>query len=172
MSSRVALEKRRSGQKLTSEERPGVQAKFLAKFRRDANMSLACRHTGVSRTSVYRWVDRDIGGFAAEYRDAEEDAKDAIRAEIYRRGVTGWKEPVFYKGVKVDSIRKFSDVLLIFEAKRRMPDEYRESPQAVAQAVTQNLIQIGDAPPKAIDDMTEEELAVAIPQLEAEVGDE
>ncbi len=162
----VAIEKRRHGTKLKKGERGRAQKRFLKKFAKDANLAMACRYAGISRSTVYRWIDGNIDGFAPVYKEAEEDAKDAIRAEIYRRGVTGWKEPVFYKGMKVESIRKFSDTLLIFEAKRRMPD-YRDSPQAIAEAKI-TLVKVGGKEPRTVQELTTEELEVAYKELGGE----
>jgi hypothetical protein len=45
--------------------------------------------------------------------------------EIRRRAIEGWNDPVYQMGQRVGSVRKYSDVLLIFLAKRLMP-EYRD----------------------------------------------
>lgn len=79
----------------------------------------------MSRQAVHQWLEHDAD-FSVLYEQAKEHAKDIVRAEIHRRAVEGWDEPVFYKGRATGSIRKFSDTLLIFRAKALMPDEYRE----------------------------------------------
>ncbi len=48
-----------------------------------------------------------------------------IEAEIHRRAIEGWDEPIASAGKRLGVMRKYSDVLLIFYAKKRMP-EYRE----------------------------------------------
>ena len=163
--------KRRQGVRLPVAERDAAQARFFEVYGQTANVSLACRAAGINRATYYYWKEKDNGHFLERLAVADQEADEALEAELHRRAVIGVQEPVFYQGKIVGHVPKLSDNLLMFRMKKRMP-EYRDGPQAVAQAVTQNLIQVGDAPPKAIDDMTEEELAVAIPQLEAEVGEE
>jgi hypothetical protein len=52
---------------------------------------------------------------------------DAIRDEVRRRAIEGWDESVYQRGQLVGHVRKFSDALLMMEAKRRDPS-YRENP--------------------------------------------
>src|SRR5205807_601275 len=59
------------------------------------------------------------------YHLADAAANAHIEAEIRRRAMEGWDEPVYQQGARVGTVRKYSDTLLIFYAKRRMP-EYRE----------------------------------------------
>ncbi|KKN17123.1 hypothetical protein LCGC14_0968940 [marine sediment metagenome] len=106
--------------------RLGFMDTFLADFRLNGNLTLACRAANVSRTTVYTWARDDVEGFAAAFAEAEQEACDRIEAEILRRGVEGWNEPVFYKGEETGKIRKYSDILLIFLAKARMPAKYRD----------------------------------------------
>ncbi len=55
------------------------------------------------------------------FKEAFEQANDlfleSLEEEIYRRGVTGIEEPVFFKGVQTDSKTVYSDQLLIFQTK-------------------------------------------------------
>ena len=128
------------------------KADFLLGLVGKCSVHHAAKAAGVGRRTVYTWREGDAK-FAQNWEDALEDALDVLEASLYERAMNG------------------DTTAGIFLLKGRRAGIFRDSPQAVAQVVT-NLIQIGDAPPKAIDDMTEEELAVAIPQLEAEVGDE
>lgn len=70
-----------------------------------------------------------------EFKEACEvvldEVRDAITAEIDRRGRTGWLEPVFQKGEQaVDAdgkpafIRRFDSKLLLARARALMPSEY------------------------------------------------
>ena len=66
--------------------------------------------------------------FAAEWEAAEAAGLDVIRAEISRRAISGWSEPVFQKGEQaVDAegrpavIRKYSDRMLELLS-RRLPE--------------------------------------------------
>jgi hypothetical protein len=126
--------KRRSGQRLTAVQRQAAQQLFLEAFAQMANFSMACRAAGVHRSVVYRWQEHDEA-FALRYRQAEAEANDRIRAAIYRRAITGIEKPVHHNGrLVVDAdgnpvtVREYSDVLLMFYAKSRMP-EFRDRQQ-------------------------------------------
>ena len=92
----------------------------------------AAQAAGVSRWAHQYWRKTDKA-FAAAFEAAQPPAFDVLRDEIIRRA-RGWDEPVYYGGKRVDTVRKHSDLLLIFEAKRRDP-LYRDNPQqALVQA--------------------------------------
>jgi hypothetical protein len=76
---------------------------FLAKlFRSMGDVSKACKAAGVSRSAIYEHRKNDEA-FAQAWDDVLSSLCDAAEAELYRRGVKGWNEPVFYKGKKVAS---------------------------------------------------------------------
>ena len=105
------------------DERQAIQATFLAAFERSANVTESCKAAGIDRSTFYDWLEKyEI--FSLLYNQAKEIANDAIRAEIFRRGHDGYTEQVLVGG-KVQTVHKYSDTLLIFLAKSRMP-EFRE----------------------------------------------
>ena len=110
--------------KATKQEK---QRRFLEAFAEHANVLLSARAAGISRQMVYKWLEHDEA-FSFAYNQAKEDAKDILRAEIYRRAVEGWDEPLVSAGKLVGKVRKYSDTLLIFHSKMLMP-EYREKQQ-------------------------------------------
>lgn len=118
------LRARGKGDKLTPEERTEAQAKFIERFAADGNMSEACRAAGVSRTIVYQWKEKSKA-FAELFTEAEAQANDVIRAEIFRRAITGWKEPMVSAGQLVCYAEKYSDAMLTLLAKSRM-SEFRD----------------------------------------------
>lgn len=135
----IAPKKRRRGVRLEREERERAQAAFLDAFATSANLRAACKVAGVSRTTVYGWQEHDEA-FSFRYQQAEADANDVIRAAIYNRAVTGVDKPLHYQGRIVQrevigpdgkrrlvdaTVREYSDTLLIFLAKARMP-EFRD----------------------------------------------
>lgn len=61
------------------------------------------------------------------FQEALDMGTDAIEAELHRRAVAGIMEPVFYKGRRVNTVRKKSDVLLMFLLKSRRPHIYRDN---------------------------------------------
>ncbi|HAG99428.1 MAG TPA: hypothetical protein DCL75_11385 [Ktedonobacter sp.] len=110
---------------MTDEERERSQKKFLITFAKNANVLLSAKTAKVHRSTVYEWLEKSEE-FSILYHQAEMDANDAVRAEIDRRGRQGWLEPVYQGGAKVGTIRKYSDTLLVFLARSRMP-EYRDA---------------------------------------------
>src|SRR6266566_289944 len=100
------------------------QRLFLEVFAENANVLLSARAAGINRSTVYEWIEHDEDFFFA-YNQAKEDAKDVLRAEIYRRGVAGWDEDVYQLGKYRGTVRKYSDTLLIFHTKMLCP-EYRD----------------------------------------------
>lgn len=61
------------------------------------------------------------------FQEALDMGTDAIEAELHRRAVAGIMEPIFYKGRRVNTVRKKSDVLLMFLLKSRRPHIYRDN---------------------------------------------
>jgi hypothetical protein len=99
--------------------------RFLAEYSKTGNLSHSARKARVTRAGVYERRDVDPA-FAKALQTAREEANDALEAEAHRRAVTGTLEPVFYKGAKIASIRRFSDTLLIVLLKANLPDKYKE----------------------------------------------
>ena len=58
---------------------------------------------------------------------------DVLEWEARRRAVEGYEVPVFHQGVEVGSVRRFSDLLLIFLLKHRRPEIFQDK-QIVAVA--------------------------------------
>ena len=144
--------KRRQGQRMTNHERLIAQAAFLTEYELCANIVTAAYRSGIDRKLVYYWQEHDES-FSMAFNMADKAANAHIEAEIRRRAIDGVEEPVIsqgqpvyeyepildeegkqrydskgkpmYKRGRMLTIRKYSDTLLIFYAKRRMP-EYRE----------------------------------------------
>ncbi len=85
---------------------PKKRAMLIA-YARTGNISQACAAVGIGRRSHYDWLDSD-DDYAAAFRQAGEDAADALEAEARRRAFEG------------------SDTLLIFLLKGLRPERYRE----------------------------------------------
>lgn len=110
---------------LTARTKARLKARFLTRLRRHGNILHACLETPCGRNWVYDQRDKDPA-FAADWELALEGATQNLEHEAWRRGVQGWREPVFHQGVEVATVRKFSDTLLIFLLKARRPKMYRE----------------------------------------------
>ncbi|MCH7564042.1 MAG: hypothetical protein IH968_09475 [Gemmatimonadetes bacterium] len=99
---------------------------FLAAFRENGNVRLACEAADVGRSSHYRWLETDPA-YREAFGSAKEDAADILEAEAKRRAVDGIEEFVgWYKGEPGGVVRKYSDTLLIFLLKGLKPDVFRE----------------------------------------------
>lgn len=101
------------------------QRRFLEEFGRHANISLAARASRIDRHQHYEWLQTD-SDYAARFAEAHQAACDAIDAEIFRRGVTGVLEPVWFQGQRCGTVRRYDSTLLIFFAKALQPAKYRE----------------------------------------------
>jgi hypothetical protein len=99
--------------------------RFLKALAKTANWSLAARAAGVDRTTPYHRAAMD-SVFATEAREAESEAMDMIEAAAFKSAVYGDLEPVFYEGVQVGEIVKYSDRMREFLLKAGRPEKYRE----------------------------------------------
>lgn len=99
--------------------------RFLEAFALVGNVTDAANEAGIDRGLHYDWLKSDPE-YAARYAQAAERAVDALEREARRRAVVGTEEPVYHLGKPVGSIRKYSDVLLIFLLKGARPEKYRD----------------------------------------------
>lgn len=106
------------------------KAAFLAAFAKCGNVSGAARAAKIDRTMHYDWLSDDPD-YSKAFADAKAEACDWLEEEARTRAEKGWLEPVFYKGEKIGSIRKKSDLLLIVLLKANMPDKYRDNVQHI-----------------------------------------
>ena len=123
--------KRRRGQSMTKAELKQAKKVFLEAFAATANTLISAKKANVHRTTIYQWLEHDED-FSMEYKQAELDACDVIRAELFRRAVQGVEEPVVSAGRLVRNpdgsvltVKKYSDALMSSLAKARLP-EFRE----------------------------------------------
>lgn len=96
------------------------QVAFLGAYALTGVMATACEAAKVSRETVQRWGHEDAT-FEGLMRQAYEDARDRVEHELVRRAVDGVDKPVYYKGVKVDTVKEYSDTLLALLIKQRRP---------------------------------------------------
>ena len=119
-----ALKKRRSGKKSWREP-------FLKMLAKSGNVLLACQSSAVTRSSAYK--EKSLNrAFSAQWDEAMAKAVDFLEATAWKRATTGTMEPVWMKDehgrpVKVDSVPRMSDTLLIFLLKAHRPQMYRET---------------------------------------------
>lgn len=115
------IDKSSTTKKRSKKER---QKAFLAEFAQNANILLSAKRAGIDRTTVYIWLEHDQD-FSFAFNQAKEDANDMLRAEVYRRAIEGVPEKVWQLGKYCGETTKYSDTLLIFLCKARMP-EFRD----------------------------------------------
>lgn len=134
------VKRRRSGQHPSADEVARAQQLFLDSFRLNANITHSCRAAGIVRATFYRWQEHDET-FSLRYKDAEHESNELVEGEIFRRAVRGVQRPLHFQGRLVTddqgqpvTVTDYSDTLLMFMAKKRMP-QYRDR-QQVAMEVT------------------------------------
>lgn len=98
---------------------------FLAAYAQTGNVTAAAEAAGIARRTHYDWLESDPV-YAEAFAEAQEKAIDLLELEARRRALEGVDEPVFYKGVEVGAVRKYSDTLLIFLLKGYRPERYKE----------------------------------------------
>ncbi len=112
-----------------------LQRLFLEQFANIGVITAASKLCGVDRAMHYRWLqDKEkYPEYGGQFLEASEMAADRAEAEMVRRGIIGWEEPVFGKlpgketGTgKVGSRRMFSDRMLELCLKARRPEKFRE----------------------------------------------
>jgi hypothetical protein len=105
------------------------KAKFLRLYPQCGTVELAAKQVPVTRPTVYNWIHADAE-FAKKVDDIKPVAKNvflgALEEEARRRAVEGIDEPVFYKGVLVNHVKKYSDTLLMFLLNGAAPEKYRQ----------------------------------------------
>lgn len=132
----------------------------LAAFAQSGVKYLAAAAAGVSGETVRQHLRTDEV-FAEAWEDAYGEYQARLVAEIHRRGVEGTLEPVIGRVGKdedgvITYVRRYSDRLLEFEAKRHMP-EYRDK-QQVDMNVTGGVLVVHTGG-GAVGQSIEEELA-------------
>ncbi len=121
------MNKKNETQKMSTleEAKKARQKAFLEEYKQCAAITHACKIALIARQRHYKWLEKDPA-YAKTFEEAKIAATDALVAEARRRAVQGVEEPIFYKGKLVQTIRKYSDTLLIFLLKGALPEVYRE----------------------------------------------
>ena len=114
---------------LTSERK----ATFLAELARHGIVVRAARAASPHSARGCVMSFRDERGrdpeFASDWDEAMEQARGQVESELHRRAVEGYEEPVYQRGEKVGTVRKYSDRLLELRFKSLIPayrPEHRE----------------------------------------------
>src|ERR1700749_3208984 len=105
---------------------PEKAKRFLAVLAGTGNVTSACRSARIGRQSAYEWRAEDAD-FRAKWEAAYKVGIEAWEDEVTRRAMKGTDKPVFYKGRKIPSLRKYSDTLAIFKLNGAKPEKYRQN---------------------------------------------
>lgn len=120
----MAGETRRAGGSPYKTRHPKRRA-FLAAYAESGNVTRAAEIAEVNRSMHYDWLAADPL-YAEDFRAAEDQAGDRLEQEARRRAVEGVAEPIYYQGVRVGAVQKYSDTLLIFLLKGARPEKYKD----------------------------------------------
>ena len=99
---------------------------FLEQLRREPNITRAAQAAGWARPYVYEVRSGDPE-FAAAWEEALEESVDLAESEVHRRAFKGTLKPVYQGGLRVGSIREYSDTLAIFLLKAHRPKKFRDN---------------------------------------------
>jgi len=117
------------------------QKAFLTTLELTGSVTRAAEAGHVSRVTVYEHR-RNNESFAKLWDEAIDHAADTLEDEAKRRAFEGVEEPVFHRGQICGTVRKYSDVLLIFLLKGIRPAVWRESRATLPPAELNKMIEV------------------------------
>lgn len=119
-----------------------IRQEFIAALEQFGAVLTACDWVGMAQSTLYKRRKEDPT-LAAEMDAALERYRLSIVAEVRRRAVEGWVEPVYQQGQLVGTKRVFSDKMLELLAKAKIP-EFK--PQVDVTSTNVNVNADGAAP--------------------------
>ena len=127
------------------------KGRFLAHYiNTGGQVGKSARLASIDPQTHYNWLRADPI-YKEAFAAAQQRSLDVIEQEIIRRGVKGHKEPLVYQGkLTGQHVRRYSDLLLMFLAKRRDP-QYRDNYGAQVGIMAQGQVQIMFAAPATAD---------------------
>lgn len=99
------------------------QSVFLAEYLETGTLSRASKKSMVPLSRVYKWRMLDKN-FEAAFQEIVLMQCAQMEDEAYRRAVKGNVRPVYQSGKLVGRLREYSDILLMFLMKKKMPEVY------------------------------------------------
>ena len=97
------------------------QRAFLNAYIHTGTIKGASKASKITKFFHYNWL-HDDASYQAAFALAQAIVLDDDIAEIRKRGIQGWLEPLSYQGqLTGESVRKFSDNLAMFYIKRQDP---------------------------------------------------
>lgn len=137
-----------------------TQKAFVTALSYTGVLTTAAEMSEVPRSNHNYWLRKSVQ-YAEAIEVAKEIAADRVEAEVRRRGVHGTLEPVgWFRGQPGGYVRKYSDTLLIFLAKKVRP-EFRDK------------IEVGGmgGGPLELKKTSDEELVASATMLAAKIAD-
>ena len=111
---------------------PEAAERFLAELRSSGNVSKAARLIPMARGYMYEYREKaENADFKRAWIEAKAEHVDDLEEECARRA-KGWDEERRDKDGNAYSVRKYSDLLLIFRLKAERPEKYRDPVHAHA----------------------------------------
>ena len=105
--------------------RNAKQNAFLNALAKTGTVKGAAQLSGESRANHYRWLEDDA--YRVGVGRARQMAADLLEDEAWRRGVEGDERAVYNKrGMRVDTVRYYSDRLLEKLLAANLPEKYKE----------------------------------------------
>ncbi|MFC2000025.1 terminase [Chloroflexota bacterium] len=98
---------------------------FLDAYAEKGTVTAAATAVGINRWTHYDWMKK-CARYEKDFARAESLYCDILEAELHRRGVEGWDEPVYQQGGLVGTVRKYDSTILIFKCKGHIPEKYRD----------------------------------------------
>ena len=123
------------------------KGRFLAHYiNTGGQVGKSARLASIDPQTHYNWLRADPI-YKEAFAAAQQRSLDVIEQEIIRRGVKGYKEPLVYQGkLTGQHVRRYSDLLLMFLAKRRDP-QYRDNYGSQVGIMASGQVQIMFAAP-------------------------
>lgn len=104
------------------------RAPFIEAFRKCGTVLHAAEAAGLSRRTIYRWLEKDPE-FKAMYDEANTEVTDILENALFKRATEGVQVPVFHEGEEVGHRMDYSDTAAIFLLKARNPERFNEKMQ-------------------------------------------
>ena len=143
----------------------------LLEYANTGIMTKACTASGISRGALRLRIRLDPD-FAEMWNHAREVAADGLEAEARRRAVEGVDKPVYYQGEKIDTIKEYSDTLLVkllgahkpalFRERHSISTDIPEQPSAQVWSPSKEAPTVTDRAMKVVGILHELGLAVTI----------
>lgn len=114
------------GTKSTRLKKEEKKIAFLRAYAQCGSIRKSAKAVDIDRRTYYKWRDEDPE-WAEALKVADDEYNEIMEEEADRRAIEGVKKPIYYKGERIDLVQEYSDTLLMFRMKGRMPEKYRDN---------------------------------------------